>query len=116
MPNCTKRGRSRLGFQPTISFPSTASHVRVFGGCFSVKEKKMTNPLGDGSFHRLTIVPLISALENLGKILGNAEAHATSLKIDPEVLLNARLYPDMFNLVQQLQYTLYIPVEFARHF
>ncbi len=40
---------------------------------------------------------------------------ATS-KIEPDVLLSARLYPDMFSLIQQLQYALYLPMDFARHF
>jgi uncharacterized protein len=30
--------------------------------------------------------------------------------------LNSRLAPDMFSLIQQLQYALFIPVDFARHF
>ena len=68
------------------------------------------------SFHNLTIAAMMSALENLGKILVKAEAHARASKIEPDVLLNARLYPDMFNLIQQLQYALYLPMDFARHF
>jgi uncharacterized protein len=70
----------------------------------------------DGAFYRLTVAPLITALENLRKILTIAEAHAAALMIEPNTLLNARLYPDMFSLIQQLQYTLFIPVDFARHF
>jgi uncharacterized protein len=76
----------------------------------------MTHIALEGAFHRLTIVPMIAALENLGHILTKAEVHAVEVKVDPTVLLNARLYPDMFSLIQQLQYALYIPVEFAQHF
>jgi uncharacterized protein len=76
----------------------------------------MTNIALEGAFHRLTIAPMIAALENIGHILTKAEVHAVEAKIDPIVLLNARLYPDMFSLIQQLQYALYIPVEFAQHF
>ncbi len=68
------------------------------------------------AFHRLTIVPMISALENLDDILRKAEAHAAGAKIEPEVFLNSRLYPDMFSLIQQLQYALFIPADFAQHF
>ncbi len=68
------------------------------------------------TFHRLTIAEAIGALENLGRILAKAEAHARAGKIEPEALLNARLYPDMFSLIQQLQYALYLPMDFARHF
>jgi hypothetical protein len=36
-------------------------------------------------------------------ILDKAAAHATQRKIEPSVLLNTRLYPDMFPLVRQVQ-------------
>jgi uncharacterized protein len=70
----------------------------------------------DGAFHRLTIIPMMAALDNLGGILDKAEAHAAAAKTDPVPLLAARLHPDMFSLIQQLQYSLFIPVDFARHF
>jgi hypothetical protein len=68
------------------------------------------------TFHRLTIAAMADSLENLGRILAKAEAHAGKNKIEPDVLLSARLYPDMFSLIQQLQYALYLPMDFARHF
>ena len=43
-------------------------------------------------------------------ILTKAEAHATAKNIDPNALLQARLFPDMFPLVKQVQ----IAAEFAR--
>ena len=70
----------------------------------------------DGTFYRLTVAPMITALENLGAILAKAEAYAAERKIDPLTLLNARLYPDMYSLIQQLQYCLFLPADFARHF
>jgi uncharacterized protein len=76
----------------------------------------MTHIVHEGAFHRLTIVPIMTSLENLGKILSKAEANAVDRKIDPLTLLNARLYPDMFSLIQQLQYVLFIPCDFAQHF
>jgi len=68
------------------------------------------------TFHRLTIAAMTGSLENLGKILVKAEAHARKARIGPDVLLSARLYPDMFSLIQQLQYALYLPMDFAQHF
>jgi uncharacterized protein len=50
---------------------------------------------------------LLTALKT---ILVQAEAHATAKSIDPQALLRARLYPDMFPLVQQVQ----IAADFAR--
>ena len=76
----------------------------------------MTQVVHEGAFHRLTIVPMMTALENLGRILSKAEAHAVDSKFDPHMLLHARLYPDMFSLIQQLQYALFIPADFAQHF
>jgi len=42
-------------------------------------------------------------LNALSVILDKAEAHAEAKKIDPTVLLNARLFPDMFPLSRQVQ-------------
>lgn len=69
-----------------------------------------------GAFHRLTIAPMIAALDNLASILTKAEAHERTEGRDPEALLEKRLYPDMFTLNQQLLYALYLPCDFARHF
>ena len=42
-------------------------------------------------------------LENLSAILGKAATWAETRKIDPVVLMNARLAPDMFALARQVQ-------------
>ena len=42
-------------------------------------------------------------LTALSGVLAKAEAHATAKKIDPNALLQARLYPDMFPLTRQVQ-------------
>jgi uncharacterized protein len=49
-------------------------------------------------------------LTALKAILVQAEAHAAAKSIDPQALLQARLYPDMFPLVKQVQ----IAADFAR--
>jgi uncharacterized protein len=76
----------------------------------------MTQQSTESTLHRLTIAPIIAALENLGAILAKAEKHAASGEIPPDVFLASRLYPNMFNLIQQLQYALFIPMDFAQHF
>jgi uncharacterized protein len=43
------------------------------------------------------------ALSALSGILDKAAAYAEARKIDPSVLLQSRLYPDMFALVRQVQ-------------
>ena len=42
-------------------------------------------------------------LGGLQAVLRKAEAHATDKKIDPNALLQARLFPDMFPLLRQVQ-------------
>ncbi|WP_029525398.1 DUF1993 domain-containing protein [Polaromonas glacialis] len=42
-------------------------------------------------------------LGGLSGVLAKAEAHAAAKKIDPSALLQARLFPDMFSLLRQVQ-------------
>ena len=42
-------------------------------------------------------------LTSLNELLNKAEAHAAAKKIDPNALLQARLFPDMFALTRQVQ-------------
>ncbi|MCS6959927.1 MAG: DUF1993 domain-containing protein [Pseudanabaenaceae cyanobacterium SKYGB_i_bin29] len=46
---------------------------------------------------------LVRSLQNLINILEKGAAYAEAKKIDPSVLLQARLFPDMFPLVRQVQ-------------
>jgi hypothetical protein len=42
-------------------------------------------------------------MKSIAGVLTKAEAHATAKKLDPEALLKARLYPDMFHTIRQVQ-------------
>lgn len=55
------------------------------------------------SLYQVFVPPCISALENLAGILAKGAAHAEARKIDPAVLVGARLFPDMFPLSRQVQ-------------
>ena len=55
------------------------------------------------SMYQTAIPPLVRILNNLVVILEKAAVHAEAKKIDPSVLVNARLYPDMFALARQVQ-------------
>jgi hypothetical protein len=44
----------------------------------------------------------IQFLGSLSNLLDHAAAHAEARKIDPSILLNARLYPNMYNLTRQV--------------
>ena len=55
------------------------------------------------SMYQASIPPLIRTLNNLVGVLEKGEAHAKAKNIDPTVLIDSRLYPDMFPLVRQVQ-------------
>ena len=55
------------------------------------------------SMYDACVPPGIRMMNNLAAILEKAAAHAEAKKIDPTVLVNARLYPDMFPLLRQVQ-------------
>jgi hypothetical protein len=55
------------------------------------------------TMYTATVPTCIRALNSLTSILEKAAAHAEARKINPSVLLNARLFPDMFPLATQIQ-------------
>ncbi|MDE2070872.1 MAG: DUF1993 domain-containing protein [Gammaproteobacteria bacterium] len=55
------------------------------------------------SMYQASVPVFIRALSNLSAILSKGETYAQAKKIEPTVLVNARLYPDMFPLVRQVQ-------------
>lgn len=55
------------------------------------------------SMYQASVPAFIRALNNLAAILEKGAAHAQARKIDDAVLLNSRLFPDMFPLVRQVQ-------------
>lgn len=58
-----------------------------------------------------TSIPVFKQmLGGLKQVLSKAEAHATAKKIDPNALLQARLYSDMFPLLRQVQ----VATDFAK--
>ena len=57
----------------------------------------MTNPMYNAS------IPVFrQMLGSLQDILTKTEAHATARKIEPDALLQARLFPDMFPMARQV--------------
>ncbi len=55
------------------------------------------------SLYQASVPSLIRALSNLAAVLEKGAAHAEAKKIDPTVLINSRLYPDMLPLSRQIQ-------------
>ena len=62
------------------------------------------------TMHQASIPAFRQMLACLSAILDKAAVHAEAKKIDPAVLLNARLFPDMFPLTKQVQ----IACDFAK--
>lgn len=55
------------------------------------------------SMYHASVPTFIRVLDNLAAILEKGAAHAEAKKFDPAVLVNSRLYPDMFALAKQVQ-------------
>ncbi len=55
------------------------------------------------SMSKALLPALELTLNGLSGVLDKAQAFATAKKIEPSVLLNSRLAPDMFSLVRQVQ-------------
>jgi uncharacterized protein len=55
------------------------------------------------SFHDASVAAYLQILNSLTTILGKAEAHCKAKNIEPNVLLGARLYPDMLPFTRQVQ-------------
>ena len=49
------------------------------------------------------VVPMTRMLTNLDRIVGKAEQYADEQKIDPDVLVQGRLYPNMLPFVSQVR-------------
>jgi hypothetical protein len=55
------------------------------------------------SMFQASVPVFVRALNNLAGILEKGVAHAKACKIEETVLLNSRLFPDMFPLARQVQ-------------
>jgi hypothetical protein len=55
------------------------------------------------SFHDAAVPAFLQILGSLSGLITKAEAHCKAKNIQPEVLLGARLYPDMLPLSRQVQ-------------
>jgi hypothetical protein len=55
------------------------------------------------SMYKISVPIFMQFLTGLSAVLDKAAAHAEAKKIDPSVLLNTRLAPDMYPLVRQVR-------------
>ena len=64
----------------------------------------------NNAIYTASIPVFTQMLGALSEVLGKAQAHADAKKIDPNALLQARLFPDMFPLLRQVQ----VATDFAK--
>ncbi len=55
------------------------------------------------SMYQASVPPCLRALTALSEVLAKGEAYCIARGIEPGVMLQSRLYPDMFPLVRQVQ-------------
>lgn len=55
------------------------------------------------SMYQVSVPVFLRGLGNLGAILEKGSVHAQARKIEPAVLLQSRLFPDMYPLARQVQ-------------
>jgi hypothetical protein len=55
------------------------------------------------SLYQISVVPMLRQLNALSAILDKAVAYADAQKFDPAALLQARLSPDMYHFIKQIQ-------------
>lgn len=69
-----------------------------------------SNAAGALSLYATSVPVFVQLLGGLKQVLAKAEAHAAAKNIDPQALLQARLFPDMFALRRQVQ----VATDFAK--
>src|SRR3979411_3339281 len=55
------------------------------------------------SMYKISVPIFVQFLTSLSAVLDKAAAYAEAKKVDPSVLLNTRLAPDMFPLLRQVR-------------
>lgn len=61
------------------------------------------SPAMSNLIHAAAVPVFTQMLGGLKEVLAKADAHAEARKIEPAALLQARLFPDMFGLLRQVQ-------------
>jgi uncharacterized protein len=97
-------GRAQPQVAALAEYPSYLSVVLPLGLTFPPKD------FMPSAIYTASIPVFKQMLGGLSGVLAKAEAHADAKKIDPDALLQARLYPDMFALLRQVQ----VATDFAK--
>ncbi len=88
-----------------------AYHPIAYNAAFPSQNPKVLNMSQAPSAIYLSSIPVFTQmLGGLKTVLSKAEANANEKKIDPNAYLQARLFPDMFSLLRQVQ----VATDFAK--
>src|SRR5262245_29332800 len=90
------------------SCSGTSRKVRRAPSPPDAQRGKRSMPL---SMYQASVPIFVQALTALDKIIDKAIAHCAAKKIDPQALLQARLYPDMYPFVRQV----YVVTDFSKN-
>jgi hypothetical protein len=82
----------------TVGFRSFAARGKLLFQKYFLPKEPMTSAIYTAS------IPVFKQmLGGLSAVLAKAQAHAAAKNINPDALLQARLFPDMFSLLRQVQ-------------
>src|SRR4029453_15948375 len=100
------RASPRASLESSSRFQS--SPLRSCAHTLLTADRSPTSTKGDprrcpSPMYQASVPAFLQTLNNLSAILDKAEAYAGNRKIDPEVLLNYRLCPDMLSFFCQIQ-------------
>jgi hypothetical protein len=90
-----------------------ADWARLLRGLPLWLRQSQTTARGDPmpvTLHQVSVKVFVQGLTGLALVMDKAAAHAAERSIDPNAYLQARLFPDMFNLTRQVQ----IAADFAK--
>jgi hypothetical protein len=84
----------------------STSHIIVLswtGGADRLSPTPIRKTIMTVSMYKISVPIFVQFLTALSAVLDKAAAHAEAHHIDPQVLVNMRLYPDMYTLARQVQ-------------
>jgi hypothetical protein len=89
--------------------PESGENPQAYAATAAIINDPSKEPMSN-AIYTASIPVFTQMLGGLSEVLSKAEAHAAAKKIDPHALLQARLFPDMFPLLRQVQ----VATDFAK--
>lgn len=89
--------------------PESGENPQAYAATAAIINDPSKEPMSN-AIYTASIPVFTQMLGGLSEVLSKAEAYAAAKKIDPHALLQARLFPDMFPLLRQVQ----VATDFAK--